>query len=314
MKIADITVITASYNSQQFLEAAIHSVATQTQGPKKQFIIDDYSTDDRSYRLAKGLAAKHPYIEVVRHDKNKGYSAALNTGIARSQTEYIAILDSDDIAYENWIELTTRFLDAHPEYGLVGGGGNIMTEHGIVTHYSKYCEHQGDVTSLIKTGVYPLFHGGAVFRRSLLMEMGGYREDLKSSEDNNLFINFSHLSKLYNLGQPLIYYRRLRASESRVSKRYRDLMDQYIETKLNLLQNGLSISDANVSLSPIVDNMQLAKLKKGHYQHDMGAAFFLGKQYYRALLYLLAAFVVGNGFKNLKWAASIIKNKLMMRY
>jgi len=317
MPIADITIITASYNSKKFLEETVNSVANQTVLPKKHFIIDDCSTDN-SLQLAQRLAARHPYVEVIPHETNKGFPGALNTGISHADTKYIAILDSDDVAYDNWIELTTQFLDSNPDFGLVGGGGNIMTEGGTVTDFFKYCENKGDVTHFAKQGNYPLLHPGTVFRKALLADFGGYREDLKSSEDNDLFINFAHVSKLYNLGQPLIYYRRLRASESRVSDEYRNLIDQYILEKVRLLESGLTIQQTNDTLAPIVTTMthtpRLSKLAKGQYEHDMGASLFLGKKHYRALLFLLAAYVAGNGKDNLKWAFSIIKNKLLMRY
>lgn len=316
MAIADITIITASFNSQKFLEKTVISVAKQKVLPKKHLIIDDCSTDG-SLILAERLAQKYPHVEVIRHDKNKGFPASLNTGISRVNTKYVGILDSDDIAMDYWLEITTGFLEANSDYGLVGGGGNLMTEGGGVTNFFKFCQEKGDVTDLVKHGKYVILHPGTVFKKSLLDIAGGYREDLKSTEDNDLYINFASLSKIYSLGMPLIYYRKLRSSESRVSDEYRKLIDEYINEKVHLLKNGLSINQANERLKPIVEKMKdtprLSGLKSGQYQRDMGAAFFEGKQFRRAFWFLLWAFFSGNGFNNLRWAGSILKNGIMGR-
>src|SRR5574341_1413529 len=64
-------------------------------------IVDDGSTDG-SERVAEELAARHPCLRVVRHERNMGYGQALRTGFASANKEIIAYTDCDEPA-ELWL-------------------------------------------------------------------------------------------------------------------------------------------------------------------------------------------------------------------
>ncbi len=57
-------------------------------------IVDDYS-QDRSYAIAQKLAARHPQIQVIRHSKNQGKGAALRSGFALTNGDFVAVQDAD---------------------------------------------------------------------------------------------------------------------------------------------------------------------------------------------------------------------------
>lgn len=315
--ISPVTVITASYNSELYLRETVESVARQTLMPLEHLIIDDCSTDN-SLALAKQLEKEFPHVRVIEHKENKGLPTSLNTCIRAVKTDYIAILDSDDIALPKWLELTIPLLEVDSSIGLVGGGGIIMSEKGEVTGHVKYCDQTGDVTDGIKKGQYLILHPGTVFRTQIIREIGGYREDLKSTEDNDMYISVAALSRLVNVGEPLIFYRRMKASESRITADYRNLISEYIQQKVALLAEGYSINKANQVLQTIVVKMRatprLESTEKGAYEHEMGTSFFTGKQYLKAVKYFWLAFMAGHGVQNLRWIASIFKNKLLNRY
>jgi glycosyltransferase involved in cell wall biosynthesis len=57
-------------------------------------IVDDGSTD-RTFALAENLAERYPAVRVIRHEKNKGYGAALKTGLSSAQMDYVFFTDAD---------------------------------------------------------------------------------------------------------------------------------------------------------------------------------------------------------------------------
>jgi len=295
-----VSVITAFYNAEEFLRATVESVASQTLQPEAHIIIDDCSTDG-SLCLAKELARKYPHVRLIKHDFNQGYPSALNTGIAATQSDYIAILDSDDIALPNWLETVVPVLDANPDVGSVGGGCVIMTESAEVTGYAQYCGVQGDITERILEGEYLILHPGTIHRKSVITSVGGYNPLLRSLEDNDIFLGIASLTKILSVGVPLIYYRQLRSSESGKSPEFAILARRILDTKARLLRNGATIAEANASLTPMVQELQtvprLAQKAGGTYELAMGFAFESGGKRKRALDFYLSAIVKGSSLE-----------------
>ncbi len=90
-----ITVVTPCFNSAEYLEQTILSVARQTGVSVEHIVIDDASTDD-SVAVLERLAAQCPNLRVIKLDQNIGQARARNHGLDRASGDYIAFLDSDD--------------------------------------------------------------------------------------------------------------------------------------------------------------------------------------------------------------------------
>ena len=66
-----------------------------------------------------------------------GRGAALNLAVSNSKGEFIAIMDADDIAFKNRIEVQINYLDNHSNIDIVGSYALFTVEHsnrkGILT-------------------------------------------------------------------------------------------------------------------------------------------------------------------------------------
>lgn len=114
----DVSVIVPVYNYGRYLPDALDSVLAQTFGDWECIIVDDASTDD-SGRVAAAYAARDARFRVITHDTNKGPAASRNSGIAASRGAYLQFLDADDRLLPDKIAQHVRFLEAHPETGVV---------------------------------------------------------------------------------------------------------------------------------------------------------------------------------------------------
>lgn len=304
-KIENLTVITTVYNAELYLKDAIESVVNQTTLPETHLIVDDGSSDS-STELAKSYAKRYKHIKVIALEKNIGRSAVLNYAIESSNGEYVAILDSDDIALNDWIEVTMSFLEQNPDYGVVGGGGNIMTQSGEVTDYVVCNNPSGDVTNFIQNGQYVVLQPGSVFKKSLIIDVGGYSSVINTGEDNDLFINLSFRTKIYNLGRPLIFYRRLRSSLSRVTEEYQELMDKYFAQKSHYLKSSFSVDETNKLLEDW--NVKFLSIKiyttvePWFYEYEMASFFIKKKKLLKTVKYLalFALSYIVSKFKKVK--------------
>ncbi len=88
-----VSVIIPTYNRAHLLGRAIESVLDQTYQDFEIIVVDDASADETE-EVVKSFGDDR--INHIRHQKNKGGSAARNTGIKAARGEFIAFLDSDD--------------------------------------------------------------------------------------------------------------------------------------------------------------------------------------------------------------------------
>ncbi|HBE01008.1 MAG TPA: beta-1,3-N-acetylglucosaminyltransferase, partial [Spirochaetia bacterium] len=95
-KTNSIDVIIPTYNCEQYILQACKSAANQIYKPQSIIVVDDGSTDQtetiiKNYSKYSKIAIKY------YHKNNGGPNSARNLGIAKSNAEYLAFLDADDI-------------------------------------------------------------------------------------------------------------------------------------------------------------------------------------------------------------------------
>ena len=96
-----ISVVTASYNYQDYIKEAIQSVLNQTYHDWELIIVDDCSTDN-SVEVIKSY--KDDRIKLFVNEKNLGLKETVKRGIEKASGEWIVFLESDDILTSDNIE------------------------------------------------------------------------------------------------------------------------------------------------------------------------------------------------------------------
>jgi glycosyltransferase involved in cell wall biosynthesis len=93
-----LTVFFPVYNDEatvrRVTEKALH-VCRELTGTYEVIIVDDGSPD-ASGEIADELACLDEHVRVVHHDRNRGYGAAVRTGLAESRYQWICFTDGDD--------------------------------------------------------------------------------------------------------------------------------------------------------------------------------------------------------------------------
>src|SRR5690348_14606876 len=98
------------YNTAEYLSDAVASIQHQSFADFEFIIVDDGSTDGSADVLAYH-AARDARITVLRNARNAGRAAARNRALAaQPQGEFIAIMDSDDIAFPERLTRQVAFL------------------------------------------------------------------------------------------------------------------------------------------------------------------------------------------------------------
>jgi biofilm PGA synthesis N-glycosyltransferase PgaC len=135
--------VTAAYNEAALIEGTLKSVAAQTILPKAWVIVDDGSTD-RTEEIARSYAARLPFIQVVRIDRNPGRSFvskvyAVQEGFERIRGltfDFVGNLDADLSFEPRYFEGLLNKFNADHTLGV--GGGWIMEELDGVYQPRRY--------------------------------------------------------------------------------------------------------------------------------------------------------------------------------
>jgi glycosyltransferase involved in cell wall biosynthesis len=197
-----ITVLLPVYNGMPYLPTAIESVLAQTESNFRLLVINDGSTDGTAAYLE---SVSDPRLEVMPGE-HCGLGAALNAGIARVQTEYLARMDADDGIAPERFALQKAFLDSHPEVGMVGtrfsyvgnGTRRSLSPRLPLDHATIYADLMKRRLSFI--------HASLMCRTALMKEIGGYRFG-DVGEDWDMFLRMGERTQLANLPQDLYSYR-----------------------------------------------------------------------------------------------------------
>lgn len=189
-----ISVIMGVYNPKDKagLEQAIDSILKQT-CRTFEFIIYDDASCEQDAELLRNLAAKDNRIRLLCGEKNLGLAHALNECLKAANGKYIARMDADDISGSERLQIQLDFLESHEEWAFVGLSAQLFDEQGV-WGYRQMVDHPREREFLRYS---PYVHPTIMFRKSVLMETGGYldSEDTRRCEDYELFM------RLYCQGQ-----------------------------------------------------------------------------------------------------------------
>ena len=104
-----------------FFKRAIDSLYAQTRQPDEIVLVVDGPVGEEINKVIADFENQHDSFRVVRLEKNSGHAIARQTGLDAAQYEYVAIMDSDDLAVKDRFEKQMDFVEAHPEVDALGG-------------------------------------------------------------------------------------------------------------------------------------------------------------------------------------------------
>ena len=180
---AKISIITTFYNPSHEINEAIDSVIKQSFRDYEHIIVDDGSTNN-SVAMINTNDSRIKVYEPGRI----GRARALNYAIEKSNGEYVAILDADDIYEFNKLDIQNKILDEREDLSLVYSNAQFINSFGEDLGSSSYpSEHEEIKNFLMNLNPFPA--STAMFRRKDWDEVGGYRIRCKKSLDYNLYLS-----------------------------------------------------------------------------------------------------------------------------
>jgi len=227
---ARISVLLPVYNASRYLERAVRSLFAQTFSDFEILALNDASTDD-SLTILNRLAQSDARLKVIDAPK-RGMSGQLNEGLKLAQSEFIARMDSDDVASPDRLSKQVEALDARTDVGLIAGAYELIDDRDRPIAALKQPKDHDALVEIMLTGRNPICHPLVMYRKSVIDRVGGYDASMYPSDDLDLWLRMSEVTKLAALDDVLLKYRQHSDSVSET------LQEQQIETARRAAQNA----------------------------------------------------------------------------
>jgi glycosyltransferase involved in cell wall biosynthesis len=180
-----VSIVTPFFNTGEVFKETWLSVLGQSFQQWEWLIVNDGSTDSAALELLDSFRMLDPRIQVIDHDKNRGLSAARNTGCRFASTPFLVILDSDDLLEPTAIEKWLWFLKSHPQCGFVKG-------HSVSFGSQQYLSSRSfdEGAAFLRDN---LVNAMAMIRREVMEKAGGFDPEYRGGlEDWDFWLRAAH--------------------------------------------------------------------------------------------------------------------------
>lgn len=198
------------------LAQALNSLVNQTHPADTIIIVEDGPLTAAVQAILDSHIAAHPTSRRVTLSTNQGLGPALRAGFHHIDTDFVARLDSDDIAAPHRFKRQLELFATHPELDVIGSAvKEFQDTPDDSTTTRALPETHDDIARYMRIN-NPINHPSVMMRVSAVQEAGGYR-DVHYMEDYDLFARMLATgSRFYNITEALTY---LRVTDAQFARR-----------------------------------------------------------------------------------------------
>ncbi|MEK7989557.1 MAG: glycosyltransferase, partial [Thiotrichaceae bacterium] len=179
-----ISIVMPTYNTKEkWLKAVIGSVQKQVYSNWELCIADDASTDENTKQLLQQYQQQDSRIKVVFREQNGHISAASNSALGLVTGEYVALLDHDDELAPHALYWVVEELLAYPNTQMIYSDEDKIDENNH--RFGAYFKSDWNPDLFLS---HNLVTHLAVYKATLLQQIGGFTEGLEGAQDYDLAI------------------------------------------------------------------------------------------------------------------------------
>lgn len=238
MKFSVLMSVYGKDNSRFFEEALKSVTVNQTVRPAQVVIVEDGPVPNEIDSIIESISELISEVQfcVIKKDTNQGLASALNTGLKECKYEWIARMDSDDIACRDRFEKQINYIKSNKKVAAVGGAiAEFENRINDINSKRQVKLKHNEIIEMMKTR-NPMNHVSVMFRKFDVEEIGGYCENFGKLEDYKLWVDLVVAGKeLANIDDILVNVRVgngfiERRSEKREIKDW-DMLQKYLKEK-----------------------------------------------------------------------------------
>lgn len=171
----------------EWVKDAVNSILGQSFRPSAYVIVEDGPVSEDIENILNDFHTSFPdIIKIIRLEQNSGLGNALNKGLAECTTEWVARQDADDISEPSRIEKELKIALAQNADIVSSSFNEFMGTPDNVVSVKTYPTTHDEIFKYAKRR-NPFAHPSVVYRKSKVLDAGGYDPDAYLHEDYDLF-------------------------------------------------------------------------------------------------------------------------------
>lgn len=193
-----VSVVIPMFNAENTIIDSLNSVKNQTYNNVEVIIVNDGSTDDSFKKVERYIELNLLNNFILLDKLNGGVSSARNLGLKKAKGDYISLLDSDDIWFEEKIEKQISFFIDYPQFDFQGS----LIKSNNQFFDSKYKEIT--LSMLINKNYFQ--PSTVIFDKKILNDVGYFDENQTHAEEGNYFMRIASKYRCALYNEQLIVY------------------------------------------------------------------------------------------------------------
>ncbi len=185
------SIVTPVFNSPaHLLTSCLRSITSQTFGDWELCVVDDASTAHHICEVLKQAAAVDPRIRVQRRQTNGGIVAASNDAIAMAEGEFVVLVDHDDQLTPDALAEMAAVLTGDPSIDYAYSDEDKIGPDG--QRFEPFLKPDWSPERLRSQNYCCHL---SVIRRSLVVDVGGFRSGFDGSQDHDLILRVTEKAR-----------------------------------------------------------------------------------------------------------------------
>jgi glycosyltransferase involved in cell wall biosynthesis len=203
-----ISIITITHQGREkYIPELLQSIRNQSFQNWELIVIDNGSYDNTQNLITKETA-NDSRISYIKNEQDRGISFARNQALQKAKSDYIAVLDSDDLwADKEKLTQQIAYLDTYQDCVAVGTGVIVIDEQS--QELSRY-QNETDAKKIKQELLFKnqIAHSSVMYKKAAALHVGGYDANLPFLEDYDLWLKMGAIWKLANLEGFMTKYRK----------------------------------------------------------------------------------------------------------
>ncbi len=189
-RVPTIAVVIIARNAGNLIRDAVTSLAMQSVAAEQLVVVDNESTDD-TRSVTEALAHELDQPLTLLSAKGSNLSVLRNAGNRAVTTDYIAVLDADDVYTPDALASYRAAIMSNGWPDVIYGDCEYFGDaQSGVKRYPSYGSKEAFISAILARPIVPFKHSSVIYRREAWEKIGGYDERFPRQIDIYLMLKF----------------------------------------------------------------------------------------------------------------------------